>query len=151
MKGQMFIITMVFLVGLIFAVQNSLSQYSFLNLADAYTGNELALLTSVRQSFRDTLAGAFTCEEAGPLLLELESFLERRPVAGKTVEIDQALDCRAGELDLTIRIRYPGGELADTIIITPPILSPVNITYPINQTPTNQTPSVNESGPEVPI
>lgn len=114
MKGQMFIITMVFLVGLIFAVQNSLSQYSFSDLAQVFEKNDLYLLESIKNSFNETLSSSKSCEELDINLQELEAFLEEKIVAGIIINIDYLLVCDQ-ELTLAIHLKSIGAETTETI------------------------------------
>jgi len=120
MKGRMFVITMIFLIGLIFAVQNNLSQYAFVDLATAFERNDLPLLKAISSSFSHALESSLTCEEAGKNLQELESFLESRAIKGTSIRIDQILDCSNWgtpnpALSLTINLKSLEIETRDTL------------------------------------
>ena len=46
-KGQMFIVTIVFLVGLVFVVQQILLQYSYVDMPSSYKETDYYLLKSI--------------------------------------------------------------------------------------------------------
>jgi hypothetical protein len=104
MKGQMFIITMVFLIGLVFAVQNNLSAYNFLDLAKAFEKNDLYLLEGIKISFNEALKYP-TCSETEKNLRELADFLEERIIGGTSIEIDYSFSCPPKNLSLTIHLK----------------------------------------------
>ena len=105
MKGQMFIITMIFLVGLIFVVQGNLAQYTFLDLAKVFEKNDLPLLTGIKASFRDALATSWDCREAGRNLEELRNALDRKVIGGTAIEVSYALRCPQKALNMTIHLK----------------------------------------------
>jgi len=121
MKGQMFIVTLVFLAGMIFTVQSSLSQYSVINLAETFETNEFYTTESITSVFENTIAASLTCEEAGVSLADLETFIERRVVRGSIVELDYHLDCNSWStppvLNLTITLESLDMDLTETVLI----------------------------------
>ena len=121
MKAQMFIITMVFLVGLVFAVQSILSQYAFLDVAKVFETNDLTLLLSTKKSFQATLQSSPTCQHAGTSLQELENFLEKKVVGGSTIDITYTLDCSlwgSSPLNLTIHLKSIETDTLETAILS---------------------------------
>jgi len=63
-KGQMFIITMVFLIGFVFAVQQNLFQYSALEVSEYIEQNDAYLLQNIKGLFSDALQSVTGCETA---------------------------------------------------------------------------------------
>lgn len=119
MKAQMFIITMVFLVGLVFAVQTSLSQYSFIDLADSFKDNQGELYTSVITSFESTLLSP-DCPAARVHKNELEQFMEGRVIGGTTIDVDATLDCAEWgnqPLQLAVTIRNAENDIHDDVAL----------------------------------
>lgn len=117
MKGQMFIITIVFLIGMIFAVQGNLSGYNFLDLADSFKRNDLSILLGVRGSFEEALKTG-GCQETSNNLQELESFLESRVIQGFSIEIDHSFDCPTKTLTLTTHLKSIEMDTRQTITLT---------------------------------
>ena len=95
MKGQMFILTMVFLVGLVFVVQQGFVNwfsYSMDFFADTQK-NDYYLFDNVRQMIDQSIIGSSTCSETSDNMDELNSFLQSRILRGYFVEIDTSFDC----------------------------------------------------------
>lgn len=119
-KGQMFIITMVFLVGLIFAVQNNLSQYSFLNLASSFQGDDFYLLRGIKDSFSSTLTSSPNCGQADKNLQQLKNFLETN-IDEASVEVSYILDCSlwsSSPLTVTIHIKSIESDTLETTVFS---------------------------------
>jgi len=118
MKAQMFIITMVFLVGLIFTVQAALSQYSYLDLAKAFKESDHHTLVSIKKSFEDAHKSSPECHKAEEKFQELEHFFEKEVVEGSAVEIDYSLDCLPKTLTLSIHLKSAGIDTMETLTIS---------------------------------
>jgi len=119
-KAQMFVITMIFLAGLIFTVQNSLYQYSLIDLADTFSGNDAYILRGVKSSFESSINTSPTCEKITENLMELEAFLEKKFVMGSSIDIDYTLDCidpGQGSVNVTIRSRSIDVDATETVSI----------------------------------
>ncbi|MBL7160856.1 MAG: hypothetical protein ISS93_03345 [Candidatus Aenigmarchaeota archaeon] len=102
-KGQMFVITMVFLVGLIFTVQGSLSQYSSLDLGNAFE-NDHSLLVGIKNSFGEVFASSSDCQELENNIQELNEFLNGRVVKGTVIDISTSFRC-PDELNVTVHLQ----------------------------------------------
>ncbi|MFQ5647977.1 MAG: hypothetical protein ACE5FW_01960 [Candidatus Aenigmatarchaeota archaeon] len=134
-KGQMFVVTMVFLTGLIFAVQQLLFQYSLVDLSEPMQRTDLYLLESAGSIFNITMEG-LDCADSGSVartlqdLVELDTWLARQTFRGYSLELEYNgldtpnLDCN-GETDavlvLDIRIIGPGSETERIYIYTQPL------------------------------
>jgi len=116
MKAQMFVITMVFLVGLVFAVQGILSQYGFVDLAKAFEKNHAPLLSSIKNSFNSTLQSS-PCSELDSNLKELELFLENKIVEGTTIELSYSHSCIPPNLNLTIHLKTIEADTTETVVL----------------------------------
>ena len=121
MKAQMFIVTMIFLIGLVFAVQGSLMQYSSLDMANAFGGDDFYVFKGVEQSFGivtgDSRGG---CGPAEGNVQELESFIKRSFVPGTLLEITAALDCSqwgGKPLNLTVHVKSMGMDTTEHFIL----------------------------------
>ena len=86
MKAQMFIVTMVFLAGLIFTVQQLLFQYSFLDLSEPLRDMDANLLGSIRDMFSDCLAASPDCQSAAQAAQEIHTFLLAQTFRGLDLE-----------------------------------------------------------------
>ena len=112
MKGQMFVVTMVFLIGLIFAVQVNLSQYTVIKLG-AFETNDLPLLRSIEQSFETAVTSSVSCPELDQKSHELEQFIERQVIRGTAIEVNPTIQCSSWQatspssplLSVTVHLR----------------------------------------------
>ncbi len=94
MKGQMFILTIVFLVGLIFVVQQNLAGYSSFDLSEPFKSNDFYIFRDVRNMFEDTTETSATCDDARNNLRELNNYLGRKILPGGfTLSLEYSLDC----------------------------------------------------------
>lgn len=83
-KAQMFIVTLVFITGMIFSVQQMLFQYSSLDIADSIKKEDIYLMETVADMFNRTLLHTQNCSLALERLREVDSFLRKR-VRGKYI------------------------------------------------------------------
>ncbi|MBI4182221.1 MAG: hypothetical protein HY520_04615 [Candidatus Aenigmarchaeota archaeon] len=93
-KGQMYILTMVFMAGLVFTVYSSLSQYAAVELAEPLEGGEAALLAGVERAAR-TAVSTDSCAQAADQLARLQRFVERTAIQGAALDLDPEVDCAA--------------------------------------------------------
>ena len=94
MKGQMFILTIVFLVGLVFVVQQNLAGYSSFDLSEPFKSNDFHIFRDVRKMFNDTVATSTDCNEARDNLEELNNYLSRKILfGGFTLAMEYSVDC----------------------------------------------------------
>ena len=83
----MFLITMVFLAGLIFTVQQLLFQYTFLDLSSPMQKSDFYLLTSISNSFNDSIWLAPNCNAASKYIQELATWLSRQTFRTYTIDL----------------------------------------------------------------
>jgi len=91
-KGQMFIVTMVFLTGLIFAVQQLLFQYSSLDLSRPLQRTDYYLLVSMEDIFNLTMSGLNCSSPASEAevtqnLMELSNWLSKQTFKGYSLDL----------------------------------------------------------------
>jgi hypothetical protein len=94
-KAQMFVITMVFLVGLVFVIQQGFINwfsYSMGFFADIQK-NDYYLLDNVKTMAEQTMENSQSCTEARESLNELKSFLQSRVFSGYFLEFMYRLNC----------------------------------------------------------
>jgi len=123
-KAEMLIITVVFLIGFVFSVQQNLLHYSAVDISDPLENNDLYLMKNVEQMFTELLMNTESEEECINMLLSelinLRSFLNTQIFRGGYVlESDFSLDCNNWDSSinapLTITIRIIGeNELTDS-------------------------------------
>ncbi len=107
----MFIVTIVFLVGLIFTVQQCLFQYSFLDLPAHSERNDYYIFSNVKDVINQTIRTAKTCAEAEQNAEEIESFLDKQIIRGGYIlETIYKFDCANWDtenslLNLTINLK----------------------------------------------
>lgn len=116
-KGQMFIVTMVFLTGLIFAVQQIIYQYSFIDPADPMQRDDSPLFFAIRDAYNDTISSAPACGRANASVQQLHSWLMASAMGPYSLELrynglaSPDLDCSkwgSGDvLVLSVRITGP--------------------------------------------
>ncbi len=87
MKGQMFIVTMIFLLGLVFMVQQLLLGYSSLDMPSNFRGNDYYLVNNVKGILEQSLSSSVTCAEAEEKIDEVVVFLSRHVTGGYSVDI----------------------------------------------------------------
>jgi len=92
MRGQMFIVTMVFLVGLVFTVHQLLFQYSFIDLSESAQENDFHLFKNTLDAFNQTLQLSNSCTDAQNYLDVLASFLAQQIFrGGYSIDIEDTL------------------------------------------------------------
>jgi len=95
-RGQMFVITTVFLVGLIFVVQQLLFQYTSVDPRSGFQFNEYGLVESIRNAANATLTSSADCDALNANMDVLRSFISSRSAStGYAIEFDYASDCSA--------------------------------------------------------
>lgn len=117
-KGQMFVMTMVFLIGLVFVIQQSFMNW-FAYSIDFYANtqrNDYYIFDSVRDMSQATLSTSSSCTEARENFKEMSSFLQSRVLGGYFLEFNTKLDCskwsnsppQAPPLNVTIHVTGEG-------------------------------------------
>ncbi|MBI4021122.1 MAG: hypothetical protein HY369_02680 [Candidatus Aenigmarchaeota archaeon] len=110
MKAQMFILTLVFLAGLVFVVQASLAQYGAVSLEEPFDRQEASLIAGVVQAFNETLWSSPTCSTAEQNVASLETFVEEKLIQGVSLTVETGMDCASWGtggpvLNLTVRLK----------------------------------------------
>ena len=92
-KGQMFIVTMVFLIALIFAVQQLLLKCSTLDLSAPSKANDAYLVENMEPIFQAALDSSDDCEEARANVRELIGLITRTIKGGYSSDISGDIEC----------------------------------------------------------
>ena len=124
-KGQMFVITMIFLITMVFAVQSYLFTYAKLDLSTPLQARDTYTIKNIESAFQTALDSSTECEIARRNIIDLEGVLDRSIKGGQEVQITGSLDCPGGgwppppQLTLDILInRGEGGETQATLELT---------------------------------
>lgn len=129
MRAQMFIVTMVFLVGLVFIVQQNLFSYSSFNPPGPFTERETHILETVKNTFQDALGTDTDCGIVQANLESLKNYLENQVIPGHVLDIEYTLDCtnwnntepNPKPLTLYVDIRGSGRDLSASLDMYNPI------------------------------
>ncbi len=121
--GQMFILTVVFLVGMVFALQQVFLQYAFFDLPGDAGRTSYPLLAAVATGLNRTVQQATTCEELATNMEEFTAVVEREVLSGFALELEAAADCTGftqkdrAALSATITFRERDSEARKTVHI----------------------------------
>lgn len=117
-KAQMFVVTMIFLIGLIFSVNSLFFQYTALDLSTPFRENTVYLLQNTKGIINNTIKTTPNCTDFTTKMKELKDFLDRRiPRGGYSLSLSYKVNCTNWDsatnppLNLTIQIV---GKNADT-------------------------------------
>ena len=88
MKGQTFILTIVFLVGLVFVVQQLLLQYSSIDLPASFRESDYYFMKNVKNMIQQSVSSASSCGEAEENIEETLVFLNRHVAGGYSISIE---------------------------------------------------------------
>lgn len=90
----MFVVTMIFLVGLIFFVQQALFGYTALDLSEPFKTDDYYVNENIREGVNEIIGNSTTCEEANLRIYEFIDFVQRQTVKrGYELELNYLLDC----------------------------------------------------------
>lgn len=96
-KGQLFLVAVVFMIGVVFAVQQSLFQYSTIEMAQAFASRHVNLYGNIVDEVNATVRNTYYCNETKDSFQQRieklkTSFLEEH---GReySIEIVYALNC----------------------------------------------------------
>jgi len=112
-KAQMFIITTIFLIGLVFSVQQLMFQYTALDLSAPFRENNIYVLQNTKNIINTTIRSTHDCTDFIAKMKELKDFLDRRiPRGGYSLSLGYTLNCsywsnsppQTAPLNLTIYI-----------------------------------------------
>ena len=117
----MFIITMVFLAGLMYSVQMLLFSYSALDLSSPFRENEIFILYNVKDMINQTIKQTAECQDFLVKMDSIRSFLDSRPPRGGYIT--------------TVTYRYNCSFWANT----PPASPPLNVSVLIKGSTGSET------------
>ncbi|MHA2069933.1 MAG: hypothetical protein ACXABY_36680 [Candidatus Thorarchaeota archaeon] len=91
----MFVVTIIFLAGLISAVQISLFIYSSMDVSETIARNDLFLYNNLREVINKTVISSVSCTDATANLNELKSFLNNREIQSfeYVINLDFMVEC----------------------------------------------------------
>jgi hypothetical protein len=116
-KGQIFIVTMVFLIGLIFSVQQLLVQYTAIDLSLPPRSSDSYFMKNMESSFQAALDSSTGCNETRTNIEELKNLITQGVREGHSVDISGDLNCPGGgwpsppELTVTVNMK---GDTSET-------------------------------------
>lgn len=119
----MFIVTIVFLVGLIFTVQQALFQYSFLDLPAESEKNDYYIFNNVKDVVIRGISTAKDCTEAVENMEEIRAFMNKQILKGGYVlEMTLGFDCANWDtqspfLNLTIHLKGANTDTTGTFYL----------------------------------
>lgn len=116
-KGQMFVITMVFLVAMIFSVQSLLFGYSEADLTQPTQNTDPYSIVNIRDAFQSALGSSNDCPTARSNAITFRSLLTGSMKSGREITINGDIDCSPTgdwpappELTLDVMISSERGE-----------------------------------------
>ncbi len=108
----MFVVTTIFLVGLIFVVQQLLFQYMSVDPKAGFEFNEYGIVKSLAAAANATLQGSSNCAALENDMEVLKNFIESRTItAGYFVDFNHNVNCSAFDY----RVTLPSWETQATI------------------------------------
>jgi hypothetical protein len=107
-KGQMFLLTFIFLSGLIAATTALVTQYGQIDVGYPYTVSDSFLLKSVKFLFQSVFDS--DCTKSEQNIEQLVSFFERNPPAGFNLDIEWYFNCQDQILYINLTNIGPGIE-----------------------------------------
>jgi len=123
-KAQMFIVTTLFMIGLIFTVQQLIFQYTALDLSVPFKENSIYLLRNTKEVINTTIRSTPDCTVFTANIKELKDFLDRRiPYGGYSLSLDYKLNCtkwansypQASPMNVTLQIVGKTSETASRV------------------------------------
>jgi len=93
MKGQMFILTIVFLVGLIFSVQSLLLSYNYIDLSQGPQTSDANVLMGISTAIKDTVEITISCSDVSGNLDELNKEISTGMLASYDISISYSIYC----------------------------------------------------------
>jgi len=93
MKGQMFILTIVFLVGLIFSVQSLLLSYSYIDLSQGPQTSDSNIIMVISEAIRETIETTDFCSDAQGNLNELNTHIVTGMLSLYDIDISYSINC----------------------------------------------------------
>jgi hypothetical protein len=121
-KGQMFVITMLFLIGLVFFVQQLILQYNSLDLSSPFRQNDFYILDNTKDLVNLSIKSTPDCAVFSRKMEEFKDFINTRIAkVDYDLSLSYTLDCAywnlrtSPPLNLTIRILGRGSETTSMV------------------------------------
>ena len=93
-KGQMFVLTMIFLMGMVFVVQQILFTYSSVDLAAGMENDDYYFMKGLRDAAEQTVITTSDCANVSRNLNEFEGFFRSHVMESNfVVSADHELNC----------------------------------------------------------
>ena len=121
-KGQLFLVAIVFLIGVIFIIQQALFQYSSLEMAKPFKTKDIDLFMDTLRVINETIKNTYYCNETKDSfedrMEELRTSLLQERRIGRSIDIVYELNCSNWDnvppdespLKVMLRITGPGRE-----------------------------------------
>jgi len=88
----MFIVTMVFLVSLIFVVQQTLLQYTSVDTVNAFYAHDTYLQNNIKEMFQETIYLSSDCTEFDAEMQDLADYLNQQIfIGGYSVDLGETI------------------------------------------------------------
>jgi hypothetical protein len=119
-KGQLFLVAIVFMIGLIFVIQQALFQYTSIEMSQPFQGSDIELLKNMLETVNETIRETYSCNETKDSfenkLEELKTSLLEEHGRVYSIEIAYVLNClnwdnsppNPGPLNMTISVSALG-------------------------------------------
>lgn len=117
LKGQMFVITMIFLIAMVFSVQNLLFNYAEIDLSSPLQNRDSYLVDNIEHAFQQALDSSDDCEEASQNVIDLRNVITSSIKGGQEVRVTGNINCTSSgdwpsspELTIQVFINSEDGE-----------------------------------------
>lgn len=91
--GQMFIVTMVFLIAMIFSVQQLLFRYTAIDLTSPPQTTDAYLVDNIKSSFQAATDSSDICSDARKNVKEMKNVITKNIKSGYSIDISGELNC----------------------------------------------------------
>ncbi len=96
-KGQLFLVAIVFLIGLIFVIQQALFQYSSIEISEPFQRRDIELLNNMLETVNETIKKTYICNETKDSfenkMEELKASLLEEHGRVYSIEIGYVINC----------------------------------------------------------
>jgi len=121
----MFIVTVVFLVGLVFVVQQILLQYSYINIPSSYQESDYHIMISTENMITKAVTMASSCSEASKNIEESLLFVGEQTTSGYSINVEYYMNCTnwnnaypdPAPVPVTIKITSENTETINKLVI----------------------------------
>ena len=96
MKGQMFVITMIFLASMLFTVQSLLFTYNEIDLSHPPQNLDAYVVENMESLFQEALDSSTDCLEAKNNILLLKSIISEKISSGQEIRVTGNINCTTG-------------------------------------------------------